>query len=89
MKIVHVDGKDNKVADCLSQYYENDGADDFHPIEEYVNADIRLNPELDELLEARREEVQRVVSLRAMELSPHRPRKVNPNNVAEWPIKWT
>ena len=41
--VVHVEGEANKVADCLSRYFENDGADDVHLIEEYVNADIRLS----------------------------------------------
>ena len=32
---MHIDGVDNKVADCLSRYYENT----------YVSADIRLDPD--------------------------------------------
>ena len=28
--IMHIDGIDNKVADCLSRYYENDTSEDNH-----------------------------------------------------------
>ena len=28
--IMHIDGVDNKVADCLSRYYENDTSEDNH-----------------------------------------------------------
>ena len=40
---MHVDGMDNKVADCLSRYYENDMSEDNHSENTYVNADIRLD----------------------------------------------
>ena len=53
-QIMHVEGEENKVADCLSRYYENDTPDDEHPRAIYVNADVRLNPELDELPDLRR-----------------------------------
>ena len=42
---MHVDGVDNKVADCLSHYYENDTSEDNHSENTYVNADIRLDPD--------------------------------------------
>ena len=42
---MHVDGIDNKVADCLSRYYENDTSEDNHSENTYVNADIRLDPD--------------------------------------------
>ena len=42
---MHVDGVDNKVADCLSCYYENDMSEDSHSENTYVNADIRLDPD--------------------------------------------
>ena len=38
---------DNKVADCLSRYYENNTSEDNHSENTYVNADIRLDPEGD------------------------------------------
>ena len=42
---MHIDGVDNKVADCLSRYYENDTSEDNHSENTYVNADIRLDPD--------------------------------------------
>ena len=42
---MHVDGIDNKVADCLSRYYENDMSEDNHLENTYVNVDIRLDPD--------------------------------------------
>ena len=43
--IMHVDGIENKVADCLSHYYENDTSDDNHSENTYVNTDLRLDPD--------------------------------------------
>ena len=43
--IMHVDGMGNKVADCLSHYYENNTSEDNHSENTYVNADIRLDPD--------------------------------------------
>ena len=43
--IMHIDGIDNKVADCLSRYPENDMREDNHSENTYVNADIRLDPD--------------------------------------------
>ena len=43
--IMHVNGIDNKVVDCLSCYYENDTSEDNHLENTYVNADIRLDPD--------------------------------------------
>ena len=43
--IMHIDGIDNKVADCLSHYYENNTSEDNHLENTYVNADIRLDPD--------------------------------------------
>ena len=43
--IMCIDGIDNKIADCLSHYYENDMSDDNHSKSTYVNADIRLDPD--------------------------------------------
>ena len=45
----HIPGKDNKVADCLSCYYENNNVDDFHLMQDYVNADVRLNLDWEDL----------------------------------------
>ena len=35
----------NRVADCLSWYYENDGPDDHHPDHDFVLADAKLDPD--------------------------------------------
>ena len=43
--IMHVNGVDNKVVDCLSHYYENDMSDDTHSDNTYVNTDIQLDPD--------------------------------------------
>ena len=39
--IMHVNGIDNKVMDCLSHYYENDTSDDNRSENTYVNMDIQ------------------------------------------------
>ena len=54
-------GVDNKVADCLSQYYETEGA---HERVDWANADIRLDPEGDDLPQDRLREL-RLASMRA------------------------
>ena len=36
---IHVDGVENKVADCLSRYYELDMPDEEQPSIDYVKAD--------------------------------------------------
>ena len=43
--IMHIDGVDIKVVDCLSHYYENNTSEDHHSENTYVNADIRLDPD--------------------------------------------
>ena len=47
--IQFIPGEMNKVADCLSRYYENDEWDEKHSIDQYVNADVRLDPEGEDL----------------------------------------
>jgi hypothetical protein len=47
--IIYVEGERNKVADCLSRYYSSDTPEDTYPESEYVNADLRLDPEGDDL----------------------------------------
>ena len=42
---MHIDGVDNKVADCLSRYYENNMSDNTHSDNAYVNADICFDPD--------------------------------------------
>ena len=43
--IMHIDGVDNKVVDCLSHYYENNMSDDTHLDNTYVNTGIWLDPD--------------------------------------------
>ncbi len=43
--VKHVPGSLNKVADCLSRYYENDRSDEHH----YVSADLHLDPNKEDL----------------------------------------
>ena len=40
-----MDGTDNRVADCLSHYYEADGPEDHHPDHDFVSADTKLDPD--------------------------------------------
>ncbi|KAG6882137.1 hypothetical protein C0992_012643, partial [Termitomyces sp. T32_za158] len=43
--ITYVKGELNKVADCLSQYFESDTRDDVHEAHDFVQADKRIDPE--------------------------------------------
>ena len=43
--IMHINGVDIKVVDCLSCYYENDMSDDAHLDNTYVNTEIQLDPD--------------------------------------------
>jgi hypothetical protein len=45
--IRYTKGKLNKVADCLSRYYERDTWYNVYDVSEYVNADVWLDPTLD------------------------------------------
>ena len=81
---MHVEGAENKVADCLSHYYENDMAEDVHLQVIYMNADIRLNPKLDELPDFCWEEVKHEVVIQIMELRCNpKPKAQDPYNVAD------
>ncbi|KAJ7126513.1 hypothetical protein C8R43DRAFT_958020 [Mycena crocata] len=57
-EITHIEGAQNKVADCLSRYYENDGADDIYLPHEYVDADVRLDPEFEHMTRLREKELR-------------------------------
>jgi hypothetical protein len=56
--IRYIWGKLNKVADCLSRYYESDTWYDVYDVSEYVNADVRLNPTLDDVPWNRLQEIK-------------------------------
>jgi hypothetical protein len=47
--IQYIKGTSNKVADSLSRYYHSDTGDDIHPLYDYVNADIQLDPSGEDL----------------------------------------
>jgi hypothetical protein len=49
ISVKHVDGSTNKVVDALSQYYKYNTWEDKHPPEDYINADIHLDPSRDKL----------------------------------------
>jgi hypothetical protein len=42
--IIYIKGEYNKVADCLSRYYENNTSADMHKFHDYVQADRRIAP---------------------------------------------
>src|SRR5277367_1170453 len=56
--ITYVKGKLNVVADCLSRYYKNDMPHETHDISEYVNADVRIDPEKEDLPWGREDELK-------------------------------
>ena len=63
-EIVYMKGVDNKVADCLSRYYETEGGEGAHKRVDWVNADIRLDLEGDDLRQDQLREL-RLASMRA------------------------
>jgi len=65
--ITYVKGKLNKVADCLSQYFESDTSDDVYDIHEYVRADAHIDPSGEDLPLLRHQEVtERVLEICAL-----------------------
>jgi RNase H-like domain found in reverse transcriptase len=58
--IQYVKGVTNKVADSLSWYYQSDMSEDSHPNYDFVNADVKLDPEGEDL------PWNRVVEIRAI-----------------------
>jgi hypothetical protein len=47
--IEYIEGEENKVADCLSCYYQSDKDGDVVAPQDFVNADMHLDPEGDDL----------------------------------------
>ena len=71
--ITYVKGDLNKVADCLSRYYESDTTTDIYEPHEYIRADMHIDPEGDDLLEPRFQEIiGQTVELWAIRASEHR-----------------
>jgi hypothetical protein len=71
--IMYVKGELNKVADCLSRYYESDTSADVYDPHEYVRADARIDPEGDDLLGPRLHELtEQVIELRAIRAGERR-----------------
>lgn len=67
LDITYVKGEYNKVADCLSRYYENDTSTDVHEYHEYVHADRLIDPEGEDLPSDRVQEIkERRVEINAM-----------------------
>ena len=65
--ITYVKGEYNKVADCLSRYYESDTATDVLEYHEYVQVDRKLDPEGEDLPRIRMMEIkERTVEIRTM-----------------------
>ena len=65
--ITYIKGDLNKVADCLSRYYESDTIQDIHQYDEYVRADARIDPAGEDLPAQRYKEMtERVIEIRAM-----------------------
>ena len=56
-KVMHIPGESNKVANCLSLYYENDQFDEIHKSHIYVSANVCLDPNHEDLTEVRLQEL--------------------------------
>ncbi|KAG6899193.1 hypothetical protein C0995_006682 [Termitomyces sp. Mi166 len=66
--ITYVKGELNKVADCLSQYFESDTQDNVHDVHDFVQADKRIDLEGEDLpLHRFQEIVEHQVEIRAMQ----------------------
>jgi hypothetical protein len=65
--ITYIKGELNKVADCLSRYYESDTMVDIHQPHDYVQADIRIDPSGEDLpVQRYQEAMSKVIELRAI-----------------------
>ncbi|KAG6881431.1 hypothetical protein C0995_001895, partial [Termitomyces sp. Mi166 len=66
--ITYVKGELNKVADCLSRYFESDTAEDVHNVYDYVQADKWIDPEGEDLpLHRFHEIMEKKVEIQAMQ----------------------
>ena len=68
LDITYVKGEYNKVADCLSRYYENDTSSDVHEFHEFVHVDRIIDPEGEDIPLERVQEIrERRVEIHAMQ----------------------
>src|SRR6266545_3866548 len=66
--ITYVKGELNKIADCLSCYYESDTSANIHEFHEYVQADRRIDLEGEDLPSARYQEIaERTIEIYSMQ----------------------
>ena len=66
--ITYVKGEYNKIADCLSRYYESDTSADVHEFHEYVQSDRMIDPDGEDLPMPRLQEIkERTIEIRAMQ----------------------
>jgi hypothetical protein len=70
--ITYVKGELNKIADCLSHYFESDATNKTHEVHKYVRADTRIDPLGEDLPTPRFHEMKECVieirALRGMEI---------------------
>ena len=65
--ITYVKGEYNKVANCLSHYYESDTPADKHKYHDYIHADRKLDLDRDDPPQNRVTEImERVMEIHAM-----------------------
>jgi len=71
--ITYIKGELNKVADCLSRYFENDTSNEVHELHEYVQADRRIDPDGEDLPKERYQEVvEKTIEIRVMQVAEAR-----------------
>jgi len=81
--IQYIKGKLNKVADCLSRYYESNTWYDVYDVSEYVDANVRLDPTLDDVPWNRLWEIEdRTVEMHAIRVTEETRRRKS-NRLAE------
>jgi hypothetical protein len=65
--ITYVKGELNKIADCLSRYFESDATNETHEVHKYVRADTRIDPLGEDLPTPRFHKMkERVIEIRAL-----------------------
>ncbi len=86
--IMYIKGEKNKVADCLSHYYKNDNVNDIHIMQEYVRANVRIDPVDEDLPPDQFVEVMGgVVELCAMQEEEHQGSHQLQEKLKLWDVK--